>query len=90
MRRRERRVKMREARGRTLFEPVTLGDLAGRGLKITIHCRACGHFAEADPALLPLSQGRPVPQLDGAFVCRICGSRNSYAMPLYPRRLPGG
>ncbi len=73
-----------------VFEPVTLGDLAGQGLKITIHCRACGHFAEADPARLPLPVERAVPLLDGAFVCRICGSRNSCAMPLYPRPAPGG
>lgn len=72
------------------LEPVTLGDLAGQGLKITIHCRACGHFAEADPARLPIPANRAVPQLDGAFVCRICGSHNSCAMPLYPRPAPGG
>jgi transcription elongation factor Elf1 len=72
-----------------VFEPVTVGDLVERGLKMTIHCRACGHFAEAEPAAMKLPPGRPVPQLDGAFRCSLCGSRNSCAMPLYPRRLPG-
>jgi transcription elongation factor Elf1 len=72
-----------------IFEPVTVGDLIGRGLKMTIHCRACGHFVEAEPVGMKLAPGRPVPQLDGAFKCSVCGSRDSCAMPLYPRRLPG-
>jgi transcription elongation factor Elf1 len=72
-----------------VFEPVTVRDLIERGLKMTIHCRACGHFVEAEPAGMPLDPHRPVPQLDGAFRCGVCGSSNSCAMPLYPRRLPG-
>jgi hypothetical protein len=71
-------------------DPVTIGDLADEGLKMTIHCRTCGHWAEADPATIPLSRQRALPALEGAFRCTLCGSRNSCAMPLYPRRLPGG
>jgi DNA-directed RNA polymerase subunit RPC12/RpoP len=71
------------------FEPVTVGDLVEKGLRISIHCRACGHWSEVDPAGLPLPLSAEIPRLEGAFRCTRCGSRQSCAMPLYPRRLPG-
>jgi hypothetical protein len=71
------------------FEPVTVGDLVDKGLRISIHCRACGHWSDADPACLPLPRTAEIPRLEGAFRCTRCNSRKSCAMPLYPRRLPG-
>jgi hypothetical protein len=72
-----------------LFEPVTIGHLVEKGLMLTIHCRSCGHWAEANPAGLPLPANAAIPALEGAFRCTRCDSRQSCAMPLYPRRLPG-
>ncbi|MCB1428337.1 MAG: hypothetical protein KDJ66_04305, partial [Nitratireductor sp.] len=70
--------------------PVTLRDLAEAGLALTVHCRKCGHWSPMQPASLPLDPSREIPALEGMFRCGMCGSRDSCAMPLYPRRRPTG
>lgn len=74
---------------REKFEPVLLGDLVRQGLSVSLHCRACGHWTSVGAAVLPIHPATPVPDMEGRFRCSRCGSRNSCAMPLYPRRLPG-
>ncbi|MFZ1814501.1 MAG: hypothetical protein WBO55_19995 [Rhizobiaceae bacterium] len=70
-------------------EPVTLGELKSKRLKMSVHCRKCGHWAFTDPAILTLPDERTIPSLDGAFSCTRCASRDSCAMPVYPRPKPG-
>lgn len=68
-----------------VFEPVTLGDLADKGLNLTAHCRDCGHWERLKPDQLGLPLSRSIPSLERAFVCSVCKSKNTCAMPEYIR-----
>jgi len=73
-----------------VFEPARLSDIIDLGIAITAHCRNCGHWARLDPANLTLQKTRTLPSLEGVFLCTICQSRNTCAMPEYIRPKPGG
>lgn len=70
------------------YEPATLAMLIEGGHGLTAHCRKCGHWAHVDPASIKLPGNRSIPSLEGIFRCTRCGSRDSCAMPVYPRYLP--
>ncbi|MCB1451797.1 MAG: hypothetical protein KDJ67_17065 [Nitratireductor sp.] len=86
----QRECAMQQYRQKTKSDgAVTLADLERAGLSLTVHCRQCGHWSEVLPAALALPMEQEIPGLDGVFRCSICSSRDSCAMPLYPRKKPG-
>lgn len=70
------------------FEPARLSDMIALGISITAHCRKCGHWARLDPAALGLPASVAIPALENRFLCGLCGSRDTTAMPEYRRPPP--
>ena len=71
-----------------VFEPATLGDMVALNIFITAHCRDCGHWDRLNPESLGIPLTRSIPSLEAAFVCSICKSRNTCAMPEYRKPKP--
>jgi hypothetical protein len=65
-----------------LFVPdLTLNDLARTGRPLQLHCRTCGHEANADPIALGLKLSTKVRRIQRAIRCQECHSYQVDALP---------
>lgn len=66
--------------------PVTLGELALRGVKVSAWCEQCGRYRELPtaPLVARLGAGMAVTAAGRHLKCLACGSRRIDVRPHYP------
>ncbi|MCP5366419.1 MAG: hypothetical protein H6907_17030 [Hyphomicrobiales bacterium] len=68
------------------LHPVTLGEIADKGLDVFCWCNRCTHSAVLPTARLlkELGPAYPVPEVGARLVCSSCGSRDVATRPDWP------
>jgi hypothetical protein len=66
--------------------PISLGELARRGIKVSAWCEACGRYRElaTAPLVARLGSAMPVTRAGRHLKCSTCGSRRCDLRPHYP------
>lgn len=66
--------------------PISLGELARRGLRVSAWCEACGRYRElaTAPLVARLGPAMAVTRAGRHLKCRACGARRCQLRPHYP------
>lgn len=66
--------------------PISLGELARRGIKVSAWCEACGRYRvlATAPLVARLGLAMPVTRAGRHLKCSTCGSRRCDLRPHYP------